>query len=372
MPGKARPACVIPTPKMQSTGQAGPEVNRDLEVLFDSVGHVIRCLSKLREFANNVSQGAFGGGEGGAGGDEEPGNTQQGTTPLRGLSGNFMYLDPSSNTTLPEQFAGIAYIEPSAAIEVTLPSPEPGALIVVANANVTHAITLKDNGGTTIGTIAAGGYAIVPTISGASGVWDYPALAIVVDGSGVLDSSVVPTSGLGVIVQDEGVTQTGLGDSGSVDTINFEGAGVTASVTGMTATVTIPGGGSPAATTVEVDLGSTPVTQGKFTITDAAISGTSKVLCWQAPGPYTGKGTRADEAEMQPVSVIAVEPGSGSAVVKWQTPPMTIEANAIERRAPNFGNGTAANSGTNRDPQTISKRIGKVRGNVKFTYLVLS
>lgn len=176
----------------------------------------------------------------------------------------------------------------------------------------------------------------------------------------------------GVIVQDEGVTQTGLGDSGSVDTIDFVGAGVTATVSGTTATVTIPGGGSPAATTVEVDLGSTLVTQGKFTITDAAISGTSKVLCWQAPGPYTGKGTRADEAEMQPVQVIAVEPGSGSAVVKWQTPPMTVELDAIALRAPNFGGGTAANSGANRDPQIITKRIGKIRGNVKFTYLVLS
>lgn len=49
-------------------------------------------------------------------------------------------------------------------------------------------------------------------------------------------------SGLGVIVQDEGVTQTGLGDSGSVDTINFVGAGVSATVSGTTATVTISGG----------------------------------------------------------------------------------------------------------------------------------
>lgn len=192
MPGKARPACVIPTPKMQSTGQAGPEVNRDLEVLFDSVGHVIRCLSKLKDFANNVSQGSFGNGDGTAGGEENPGSATQGTSSLRGLSGNFMYLDPSSNMTLPEQFAGIAYIEPSAAIEVTLPSPEPGALIVVANANVTHAITLKDNGGTTIGTIAAGGYAIVPTISGVSGVWSYPTQAITVSGTGVFDTGVIP------------------------------------------------------------------------------------------------------------------------------------------------------------------------------------
>ncbi len=109
------------------------------------------------------------------------------------------------------------------------------------------------------------------------------------------------------------------------------------------------GGGSGAsATTVEIDLGSAKFS-GKFTITDAAITSSSKVLCWQAPGPYTGKGTLADEAEMQPVQVISVEPGSGSAVVKWQTPPTIVVAPVIRRLAPNTGSGTLANSGTNRD-----------------------
>lgn len=126
---------------------------------------------------------------------------------------------------------------------------------------------------------------------------------------------------------------------------------------------------SVSATTVEVNLGSAAVWTGKFTITDAAISGTSKVLCWQAPGPYTGKGTRADEAELQPVSVIAVEPGSGSAVVKWQTPPMLSESTI-----PTIGwNSTlAATTNRNRDYQTTARRIGKVRGNIKFSYTVMA
>lgn len=129
------------------------------------------------------------------------------------------------------------------------------------------------------------------------------------------------------------------------------------------------GGGGGSATTVEVDLGSTPKWTGKFTITDAGISGTSKVLCWQAPGPYTGKGTRADEAELQPVSVISVEPGSGSAVVKWQTPPM-VALDPFPSIVLPAGNLPP------RDPQSIirirPKRLGKVRGNVKFSYTVLS
>lgn len=126
---------------------------------------------------------------------------------------------------------------------------------------------------------------------------------------------------------------------------------------------------SVSATTVEVNLGSAAVWTGKFTITDAAISGTSKVLCWQAPGPYTGKGTRADEAELQPVSVIAVEPGSGSAVVKWQTPPMLSESTI-----PTIGRNStlAATTSRNRDYQTTARRIGKVRGNIKFSYTVMA
>lgn len=123
-------------------------------------------------------------------------------------------------------------------------------------------------------------------------------------------------------------------------------------------------GGS--ATTVEVDLGSTAVFRGKFTITDAAISATSKVLCWQAPGPYTGKGTRADEAEMQPVEVIAVEPAAGSAVVKWQTPPMIARVEVVPsgRRDVAIVDELAQRRG-------LARRIGRVRKNVKFSYMVM-
>lgn len=132
------------------------------------------------------------------------------------------------------------------------------------------------------------------------------------------------------------------------------------------------GGGGGSATTVEVDLGSTAKFTGKFTITDAAISATSKVMCWQAPGPYTGKGSRADEAEMQPVQVIAVEPASGSAVVKWQTPPMIV----MRPRALAGGEPASAIVPGLKDPQALAlghaQRLGKVRGNVKFSYTVFA
>jgi hypothetical protein len=99
------------------------------------------------------------------------------------------------------------------------------------------------------------------------------------------------------------------------------------------------------ATTVEVDLGATPTFRGTFTITDGTIDATKKVLVWQAPGPYTGKGTNADEASMQAVSILAVVPAAGSALAYWQTP------FAVTPKG---------------------DRLGKVEGNVKFSYSVFA
>ena len=128
---------------------------------------------------------------------------------------------------------------------------------------------------------------------------------------------------------------------------------------------------SVSATTVEVDLGAAKWA-GKFTITDAAIGATSKVLVWQAPGPYTGKGTRADEAELQPVQVISVEPAAGSAVVKWQTPPIVV----AKMNAAAGGQPASAIIPGHKDMQAIgpngSRRLGKVRGNVKFSYTIFA
>lgn len=135
------------------------------------------------------------------------------------------------------------------------------------------------------------------------------------------------------------------------------------------------GGGGGSATIVEVNLGAVATWRGRFTITDAAITGAKKILCWQAPGPYTGKGTRADEAEIQPVSVISVVPLAGSAIVDWQTPP--IIAMRMIPRSQNCTTTAGTNVVTNpKDPQGVawgfSKRIHRVRGNVKFNYLVFS
>ena len=117
-----------------------------------------------------------------------------------------------------------------------------------------------------------------------------------------------------------------------------------------------------------MNLGATATWRGKFTITDAAITTAKKVLCWQAPGPYTSKGTRADEAELQPVSVIAVEPLTGSANVFWQTPPMvSYSFPAIDQ-----GKTATLTDGPLGPGQVTGRRLGKVRGNVRFSYLVMA
>lgn len=126
----------------------------------------------------------------------------------------------------------------------------------------------------------------------------------------------------------------------------------------------IPGlqGKGSSATIIESNLGSTPTWRGKFTITDALISGSSKVIIQQAPGPYTGKGTRADEAEMDPIFCYA-EPGVGQAIVKWNTLPM-ITYDGINNNL----NTNNLNPSNYLQP---ARRLGKVKGNVKFQYMVL-
>ncbi len=180
-------------------------------------------------------------------------------------------------------------------------------------------------------------------------------------------SAIGHTHALQLTVEDEGVPLT------QRSTINFVGAGVSAADSGGETVVTIPGGGAGAsATIVEVNLGATATWRGRFTITDAAISATSKVLCWQAPGPYTGKGTRTDEAEMQPVKITTVDPAAGTAVANWETPPQIVMQSAAK------AGGQVVNAiGPNlKDPQAIAHgpaaRRGKVRGNVKFAYVVYS
>ena len=64
-------------------------------------------------------------------------------------------------------------------------------------------------------------------------------------------------------------------------------------------------GGSLSLTEVEVDLGTAARPSGRFTISGTGMTIGKHVLIQQANGPYTGKGTLSDEAEMDALVVSA-------------------------------------------------------------------
>jgi len=133
-----------------------------------------------------------------------------------------------------------------------------------------------------------------------------------------------------------------------------------------------PPGGSGTVTETEKNLGSTASWTGTFTITDAGISSTSKVIAWQAPGPYTGKGTRPDESEMDQINCITSAVSAGSATIRWRTQTLLTQGQSFEGFNANRP-GSILDANAAESVQTYlgnPKLIGKVRGNVKFWYSI--
>jgi hypothetical protein len=71
---------------------------------------------------------------------------------------------------------------------------------------------------------------------------------------------------------------------------------------------TLVGAGSATITEIEIDFGSTAVVNKVFTITDAGVSGTSKILATQSGAAPTGRS--ADENEFTALLFNAT-PGTG-------------------------------------------------------------
>jgi len=106
-----------------------------------------------------------------------------------------------------------------------------------------------------------------------------------------------------VIVQDEGVTQ------GVVGTLNFTGAGVTASVSGNTATMNIIGGGGGGGSATTVTVTSLAASKRmEVSVVDATVSGTSKIMLSLGSMPDTAQN--ADD-DIDLLGMYAI-PGSGS------------------------------------------------------------
>ena len=79
------------------------------------------------------------------------------------------------------------------------------------------------------------------------------------------------------------------------------------------------GGAGVTLTTVEVNVGSVPKSGGSFTIAGAALTVGKPVLINQAVGPYTGKGTLPDEAEMDQVNVAASVTDAATITAYWSS-----------------------------------------------------
>lgn len=68
---------------------------------------------------------------------------------------------------------------------------------------------------------------------------------------------------------------------------------------------------------IEINLGAVPRRNGRFTIAGSGMTTGKPVQVFQAPGPYTNKGTRADEAEMDAVIVAASVTSSTIITAFW-------------------------------------------------------
>ena len=123
--------CKQPPIEQVSTGQAGPEINRDLETLFKAVNQLIRCVSKVADFADAQSGGAFQGGSGsGTSGTEGGGlGLPNGNRPVQ-------YVESGVGFEIAEGSTGVLYINATADIDVEMPTqPFVGQQLIVINSS---------------------------------------------------------------------------------------------------------------------------------------------------------------------------------------------------------------------------------------------
>lgn len=101
------------------------------------------------------------------------------------------------------------------------------------------------------------------------------------------------------------------GPTGSTGPTGTAGPTGPTGLTGAASTVTGPTGPAIAAnpifalTVATIDLGTTPRYSGEFSLSTTGMTTGDAVLVVQIPGPYTGKGAQADEAEMGVIAIAA-------------------------------------------------------------------
>lgn len=72
---------------------------------------------------------------------------------------------------------------------------------------------------------------------------------------------------------------------------------------------------------IEVDLGNIAKHSGSFNVSGGPFTAAKQVVILQAAGPYSNKGTREDEAEMDVLSVVAYVLNATTLKAFWNCAP---------------------------------------------------
>lgn len=175
----------------------------------------------------------------------------------------------------------------------------------VINQNVTGKLSLSGPFGDGTGSNGVSGYLL--SSNGTSTIWVAPPSGSFSNGTAYTWSAVQSFN--------SNIVVTGISANGSF------GTAAQVLTSNGTSTYWAAGGGGGGGVTfipVEINVGSTPKYSGKFSLT--GLSGLTigkPVLMQQAVGPYTNKGTLADEAEMDQLSISASVTAANTIVAYW-------------------------------------------------------
>ncbi len=202
-----------------STGQAGVEVNRDFETLFRRINELQQCINAIVNQLNATSSGQFESGDGGTPGSGGIGIVDPG---IQGMP--VIRLSTGSNYTLPDGFMGVAMIDATANIDVTLPLPIAGRKTTIVHAGTANTITLKTDGGTAIAAITTMGACSPEAVEDSANAPAWVTKATVVYPTGTTqyqNNIVIVPAGKGITMLDA--------TNGNYYTLYFDGGIVTSS-----------------------------------------------------------------------------------------------------------------------------------------------
>lgn len=205
MPGDPRQPCRIQPISQVSTGQAGAQIETDLNTLFATINTLARCVGKIADFLDAQGGGTFAGGSGGGSSGSGSGSTGTGTGAGQSHAMFVQRVSTGSNYSVPYGFTGLLLIDATADINVTMPPPEAGFPVVVMNVGAAHTITLKDDLGSTINPpIIHGGWTTLMPIEDSANAPTWPAATVVFYPNGTIHTAgnvVITNNAMGLVLK---------------------------------------------------------------------------------------------------------------------------------------------------------------------------